>query len=79
MFDYTCSSYTPHTRGVTLHFFNQPDAEADVIIAADGVKSRLRSHLYGRKGLSVEAQKARYAEWVVWRGQGHDFYALMTC
>jgi 2-polyprenyl-6-methoxyphenol hydroxylase-like FAD-dependent oxidoreductase len=69
MFDHTCSSYTPHASGVTLHFFNKPDAEADVIIASDGVKSPLRSHLYQRRGLDTEVQTARYSEWVAWRGK----------
>jgi 2-polyprenyl-6-methoxyphenol hydroxylase-like FAD-dependent oxidoreductase len=68
MFDHTCLSYTPHAHGITLHFINQPDAEADVVIASDGIKSRLRAHLYGHKGLIVEEQTARYTEWVAWRG-----------
>jgi salicylate hydroxylase len=68
MFDHRCVSYTPHTHGITLHFINQPDAEADVVIASDGIKSRLRAHLYGRLGLIVEEQTARYSDWVAWRG-----------
>jgi 2-polyprenyl-6-methoxyphenol hydroxylase-like FAD-dependent oxidoreductase len=68
MFDRACNSYSPHAGGVTLHFSNQPDAEADVIIASDGINSRLRSHLYHRQGLPVKSQMARYSEWVAWRG-----------
>jgi len=78
MFDHACDSYDPHIDGVTLHFANQPDVEADVIIASDGINSCLRSHLYHRQGLPVESQMARYAEWVAWRGQWHEFYTLKS-
>jgi len=67
-FNYTCTSYTPHESGITLHFEGRSDEEADIVLACDGVKSRLRRHLYTRKGLDVEDQIARYSKWVVWRG-----------
>lgn len=54
---------------VTLHFDDQPDQKCDVLIASDGVKSRIRKCLYQRKGLDVASQTARYAEWVAWRGE----------
>ena len=68
MFNHTCTSYTPDCDGVTLHFIGQPDTKADVIIASDGIKSRMRAHIYGRKNLPLEKQMAHYSEWVIYRG-----------
>jgi salicylate hydroxylase len=67
-FNHVCTTYTPHENGITLHFENQEDQEADILIATDGVKSRIRRHLYTRKNLSLESQTAKYAEWIAWRG-----------
>ncbi|GAA5821033.1 hypothetical protein JCM11251_001931 [Rhodosporidiobolus azoricus] len=69
-FNHRATSYTPHDSGITIHFEKEdtPDAEADVVIASDGIKSLLRGHLYTRKGLDLEPQKARYSQWVAWRG-----------
>jgi len=67
-FGHACSGYSTDDSGVTLHFDNQPDQKADVLIACDGVKSRTRRCLYERKGLDVKDQAARYSEWVAWRG-----------
>ncbi|GAA6041823.1 hypothetical protein JCM8097_007182 [Rhodosporidiobolus ruineniae] len=69
-FNRRCTSYTPHDGGVTLHFAQEDaePAEADVVIASDGIKSLLRGHLYGRKEVDLEPQRARYSKWVAWRG-----------
>ncbi|KAK4704094.1 salicylate hydroxylase, partial [Phenoliferia sp. Uapishka_3] len=69
-FHHRCSSYTPHKDGITLHFATDPptSAEADVVIASDGIKSNLRKHLFTRLGLDLELQTARYSEWIAWRG-----------
>jgi salicylate hydroxylase len=78
-FNHICTGYTASTEQITLHFSNQPDATADVVIASDGVKSRIRASLYTQKGLDLESQAARYSEWVAWRGliPMADFKAAM--
>ncbi|SDA02785.1 BZ3500_MvSof-1268-A1-R1_Chr11-1g03156 [Microbotryum saponariae] len=66
-----CINYTPHSSGVTLHFADSTTAEADVLVASDGIKSVLREAMYVRKGFKDEAleiQRARYSEWIAWRG-----------
>lgn len=69
-FNHRASHYVPHSSGVTLHFTNPSlaPAEADILICSDGIKSGLRANLYERKGLDLRAQKARYSEWIAWRG-----------
>ncbi|KAL8279600.1 hypothetical protein RQP46_007913 [Phenoliferia psychrophenolica] len=69
-FGHRCTSYTPHDNGVTLQFATNPptSAEADVIVASDGIKSQLRQHLFSRLGLDHESQVARYSQWIAWRG-----------
>ncbi|GAA5863612.1 hypothetical protein JCM8547_003666 [Rhodosporidiobolus lusitaniae] len=69
-FNHRVRSYSPHAEGVTLHFEQEgvPDAEADVLIASDGIKSVLRKHLYQRKGEDLSKQAAKYSKWVAWRG-----------
>ncbi|BGP20098.1 hypothetical protein JCM10213v2_008233 [Rhodosporidiobolus nylandii] len=69
-FHHRATSYTPHENGVTVHFekAGQKPAEADVLIASDGIKSLLRGCLYRRKGADLAQQKARYSEWVAYRG-----------
>ncbi|GAA5881245.1 hypothetical protein JCM1840_000638 [Sporobolomyces johnsonii] len=69
-FHHRAESYTPHSSGVTIHFQQQDakDVEADILICSDGIKSQLRAHMYQRKGLDMASQKARYAEWIAWRG-----------
>lgn len=64
-----CSGYKQTEDGITLKFDNRPDETFDVVIACDGVKSKMRKCLYERKGLDVEKQVARYSKWVVWRGK----------
>ncbi|BGP03549.1 hypothetical protein NBRC10513v2_007282 [Rhodotorula toruloides] len=69
-FQHRASRYTQHEEGVTIHFEdeNLPSAEADVVVCSDGIKSLLRGHMYQKLGLDMESQKARYAEWIAWRG-----------
>ena len=64
-----CSGYKQTKDGITLAFDNRPDETFDVVIACDGVKSKMRRCLYEQKGLDVEKQVARYSKWVVWRGE----------
>lgn len=69
-FQHRASRYTQYKDGVTIHFEdeNLPSAEADVVVCSDGIKSLLRGHMYQKLGLDMESQKARYAEWIAWRG-----------
>lgn len=73
-FNHRATSYTTHDGGITLHFSEslrhpaQPDVEADVVIASDGVKSILRRELFMKAGLDPKLQEARYSEWIAWRG-----------
>ncbi|GAA5998820.1 FAD-dependent oxidoreductase [Rhodotorula paludigena] len=70
VFNRRASSYTPTETGVQIHFENEgvPPFETDVLICSDGIKSLLRGCLYQRKGLDMDFQRARYAEWIAWRG-----------
>lgn len=67
-FNHRIESYHPHADGVTLNFANGATAEADVLVASDGIKSRVRQCMYERRGWDLEKQKAKYSEWVAWRG-----------
>jgi 2-polyprenyl-6-methoxyphenol hydroxylase-like FAD-dependent oxidoreductase len=69
-FQHRASRYTQHEDGVTIHFEDEklPPAEADVVVCSDGIKSLLRGHMYQQLELDMESQKARYAEWIAWRG-----------
>ncbi|KAI5476416.1 salicylate hydroxylase [Pseudohyphozyma bogoriensis] len=69
LFGHRATSYSPHSSGITLSFSNGSTAEADVVIACDGIKSVLRREMYSRvPGLNVEDQVAKYSEWIAWRG-----------
>ncbi|KAM0746314.1 FAD/NAD(P)-binding domain-containing protein [Meredithblackwellia eburnea MCA 4105] len=69
-FNHRCNSYTPHENGITLHFDGDEnkDAEADLVISSDGIKSPIRRHMYTRLNLDLESQNAKYSEWIAWRG-----------
>ncbi|KAM0787333.1 hypothetical protein ACM66B_003422 [Microbotryomycetes sp. NB124-2] len=67
-FHHRLSSYEPHESGVTLKFESGQTAECDVLVASDGIKSATRRCMYERKGLDLELQKARFSNWVAWRG-----------
>lgn len=74
-FDRRCVSYElAEGGGVNLRFTSRDgsvteDVYADVVLASDGIKSTLREQMYERRPeLSVEDQRATYAEWIVWRG-----------
>lgn len=47
--------------GVTLHFVNGVRAEADVVLGADGVRSQVRTRLFG-------ADRPRFTGYVAYRG-----------
>ncbi|ORY88156.1 hypothetical protein BCR35DRAFT_277208 [Leucosporidium creatinivorum] len=67
-FKHRCTGYKPHSEGVTLQFADGTSAEADVLVASDGIKSSVRRAMYERKGLDLQKQQAVYSEWVAWRG-----------
>lgn len=67
-FNHRLTGYKPHADGVTLSFSNGATAEADVLVASDGIKSAVRHCMYERLGWDLERQRARYSEWVAWRG-----------
>ena len=52
----------------TLHFADNTSAEADLIVACDGVKSPLRKAMYKKMGIDMKLQQEKYAEWIAWRG-----------
>ena len=45
-----CDGYTAHERGVRVHLRDSPDGEVDVLVGADGVRSRVARRLLGRPG-----------------------------
>lgn len=63
-FKHRCTGYKPHSEGVTLEFADGTSAEADVLVASDGIKSSVRRAMYERKGLDLQKQQAVYSEWV---------------
>lgn len=66
-FKHRCMGYKPHSEGVTLEFADGTSAEADVLVASDGIKSSVRRAMYERKGLDLQKQQAVYSEWVAVR------------
>lgn len=42
-----CLGFTPQGKRVTLQFDGHPAAEADVVVGADGLRSRVRAQLWG--------------------------------
>ncbi|KAL7005991.1 hypothetical protein EMMF5_004532 [Cystobasidiomycetes sp. EMM_F5] len=52
----------------TLKFADGTEAEADLIVACDGVKSPLRKAMYRKMGIDMKLQQEKYAEWIAWRG-----------
>ncbi|KAK4055930.1 hypothetical protein OIO90_002923 [Microbotryomycetes sp. JL221] len=67
-FHHRLSSYVPHSNGVTLNFESGQQAECDVLVASDGIKSNTRKCMFERKGLDLDTQKATFSNWVAWRG-----------
>lgn len=51
-------------RGVAVHFAGGASAEHDVVIGADGIRSRVRAQLLG-------AREPIYRGYMVWRGLAH--------
>jgi len=56
-----CVSYARQGRSVVARFDDGSEAEGDILIAADGIRSRLRHALLG-------ADPLRYVGWMTWRG-----------
>lgn len=56
-----CTGFTQDSQGVCAHFSNGHEVEGDLLVAADGIHSTLRSQLFGSKPL-------RYAGYATWRG-----------
>jgi len=56
-----CVSYRTHGTGVVAGFDDGSEAEGDILVAADGIRSRLRNDLLG-------ADPLRYVGWMTWRG-----------
>lgn len=56
-----CISYAHRRTGVVARFDDGGEAEADILVAADGIRSRLRHVLLG-------ADPLRYVGWMTWRG-----------
>lgn len=50
-----------YSSGVTLHFDNGTEERADVVLAADGVRSRVRTQLFG-------ADRPRFTGYMAYRG-----------
>ncbi|GAA5880084.1 hypothetical protein JCM16303_001207 [Sporobolomyces ruberrimus] len=69
-FNHRATRYETSDSGVTLHFTDPSlaPAEADLVICSDGIKSALRACMYEKKGLDLRSQKAKYSEWIAWRG-----------
>ncbi|MEM9999180.1 MAG: FAD-dependent monooxygenase [Bacteroidota bacterium] len=58
------TSLDERTDGVTVHFADGTSAEADLVVGADGIRSRVRPHVTGEDTLPV------YRGYPVWRGIG---------
>ena len=60
----TCLGCTQDERGVSAYFADGKVARGDLLVAADGLHSTIRSQLFG-------AMKPRYAGYTCWRGVAH--------
>lgn len=58
---HACKGLIEESGGVTLHFENGATAKADVVLGADGVRSRVRAQLFG-------AGEARFTGYMAYRG-----------
>ncbi len=56
-----CVGFKQDERGVTAFFADGSEADGDFLIGADGIKSAIRTQLFGQT-------KLRYAGFTVWRG-----------
>lgn len=61
LLDHHFESFERRKRGVAVHFDGGVSAEHDVVIGADGIRSRVRSQLLG-------AHEPIYRGYMVWRG-----------
>jgi 2-polyprenyl-6-methoxyphenol hydroxylase-like FAD-dependent oxidoreductase len=57
----TCTGFTQDAGGVTANFESGPDAQGDVLIGADGIKSIVRATMFG-------SSPPRFAGYTAWRG-----------
>ena len=55
-----CTSFTESPDGISVHFDNAADIHADALIAADGLRSAIRTQLFG--GVPI-----RYSGYTAWR------------
>ena len=60
-FGHTCTAVTPDAQSVTAHFANGAQAEGDLLIGADGIRSTVRAQL-------APADRPEYAGYIAWRG-----------
>lgn len=58
---HACKGLAEDATGVTLHFENGSTARADVVLGADGVRSRVRTQLFG-------AGQPRFTGYMAYRG-----------
>lgn len=60
-----CTGFSQSTDGVTLHLANGDSVAGDVLIGADGVHSRIRQQMFGRR----DGQgSAHFTGLIAWRG-----------
>ena len=60
---FECLSADEHDNGVKVNFGNGHSDQADIVVGADGINSRIRRYLFG-------SDKPRYAGYTCWRGIG---------
>lgn len=57
----TCINFTQDEKGVCARFEDGSEAEGDLLVIADGIRSALRAQMFGKKPLS-------YGGYATWRG-----------
>jgi len=60
-FGFTCTGVENNGSGATAHFADGSEAHGTVLVGADGLRSSIRTHLFGSRTL-------RYSGYTVWRG-----------
>lgn len=59
--NHKCVGFDETDEKVTVNFEGQPSVEADVLIGADGVHSKVRDHMFGKV-------KQNFTDAIAWRG-----------